>query len=254
MAEEFIELGIEGVDKMVDKHFHKLPDKYMDPHTYSLRGRHKNRYDDKEDESDEGSSRGTKEHGVRESAVGDDDGRRRYSPEPRESYAYNTPQRQRIHSPQDQSAYSRDGYDYVAPPSSSGTRYDDNRGRGRPDGLVRRSSSQPGNFRDNGRTTARDDKDRERRRGKSFSEDRRRDRPDSGAGNRNSLGLDKTEKVMLTVLGAAVGGLAASAVLDSMGKKNERKDDMRVGGRARTGGSGRDGGGQTRHGKGGGRR
>lgn len=34
MAEDIIELGIEGIDKLVDKHFHKVPDKLVDKHTY----------------------------------------------------------------------------------------------------------------------------------------------------------------------------------------------------------------------------
>ncbi|CAG8949620.1 hypothetical protein HYFRA_00007853 [Hymenoscyphus fraxineus] len=35
--EDFIELGIEGVDKVVDKHFDKIPDKYLHKGTYSPR-------------------------------------------------------------------------------------------------------------------------------------------------------------------------------------------------------------------------
>jgi hypothetical protein len=41
MAEDLIELGIEGIDKLVDKHFHKVPDKYIDPHTYNPRRWHR---------------------------------------------------------------------------------------------------------------------------------------------------------------------------------------------------------------------
>ncbi|KAH8684853.1 hypothetical protein BGZ60DRAFT_560485 [Tricladium varicosporioides] len=35
--EDFIELGIESVDKVVDKHFHKVPDKYLHKDTYNPR-------------------------------------------------------------------------------------------------------------------------------------------------------------------------------------------------------------------------
>lgn len=35
--EDFIELGIEGADKVVDKHFDKLPEKYLHKHTYTPR-------------------------------------------------------------------------------------------------------------------------------------------------------------------------------------------------------------------------
>lgn len=44
--EDFIELGIEGVDKVVDKHFHKLPDKALHKDTYhprNLRKSHRRR-------------------------------------------------------------------------------------------------------------------------------------------------------------------------------------------------------------------
>ncbi|KAG4444474.1 hypothetical protein IFR05_000065 [Cadophora sp. M221] len=58
--EEFIELGLEGADKMIDKHFHKMPDKALDPETYKpknihLPHRHKNRKNSKDTHSDYGS-------------------------------------------------------------------------------------------------------------------------------------------------------------------------------------------------------
>src|SRR4051812_39878987 len=35
MAAPFIALGLKGADAMIDKHFHKIPDKYMHPNTYT---------------------------------------------------------------------------------------------------------------------------------------------------------------------------------------------------------------------------
>ncbi|KAL2068839.1 hypothetical protein VTL71DRAFT_15177 [Oculimacula yallundae] len=38
--EEFVELGLEGADKMIDKHFHKLPDKALHSETYKPKNLH----------------------------------------------------------------------------------------------------------------------------------------------------------------------------------------------------------------------
>ncbi|CZS89561.1 uncharacterized protein RAG0_00907 [Rhynchosporium agropyri] len=41
--EEFVELGLEGADKMIDKHFHKLPDKALHSDTYNPKNLHLHR-------------------------------------------------------------------------------------------------------------------------------------------------------------------------------------------------------------------
>lgn len=51
--EEFIELGLEGADKVIDKHFHKMPDKAFHRETYKhLPHRHKDRKNSKDTHSD----------------------------------------------------------------------------------------------------------------------------------------------------------------------------------------------------------
>ncbi|KAK0109740.1 hypothetical protein ONS95_002418 [Cadophora gregata] len=53
--DEFIELGLEGADKMIDKHFDKVPDKALNPETYKkvhIPGRRKSRKDSKDSHSD----------------------------------------------------------------------------------------------------------------------------------------------------------------------------------------------------------
>ncbi|KAF4635088.1 hypothetical protein G7Y89_g3015 [Cudoniella acicularis] len=92
MAEDFIEQGIEGIDKLVDKHFHKVPDKVVNPHTYRLHRRSHGHGDKRRDE---------------ESASGACDNDIAYDPRPGESY-----QRQRMDVPSHTNSYG--GY---LPPS-----------------------------------------------------------------------------------------------------------------------------------------
>ena len=209
MAEDLIELGIEGIDKLVDKHFHKVPDKYIDPHTYHPR-RWRRHGDGEESEENENL--------------------------PRVDYDA-----------------SKD-YEYIVPPSTSGIGIQDNRRRKRRDNLVRRSSSQPGVPRDNDREKTIGDREQDRRRRKSLSDERRRDIEGVGRENGNGGGQNKTEKVVLTLLGAAVGGLAVRAVIDRLDRKSGKGDDMRSGERTRTGGEGRGGGDEKQVIKGRGRR
>ncbi|KAE8445937.1 hypothetical protein EG329_012716 [Mollisiaceae sp. DMI_Dod_QoI] len=269
MAEDFIELGIEGIDKLVDKHFHKLPEKYTDPRTYGLGHRHKHRHEEEESNENENENvpRDEDEESMREVEEGRNRGRGAvygggvaYSPPPRRD-SYTPRRRQTDNSPPGSASYdARGGYGYGVQPSILGAGYQENRGRERRQGLVRRSSSQPGTLRDDDRERTRGDmgKERRRRRGKSFGDERRSDRVGVGGGNRDrdGGGQNKTEKVVLTLLGAAVGGLAVNAVMDRMDRKSSKGDDMRVGGRARTGGGDPGGGGRDgrRAGKGGGRR
>jgi hypothetical protein len=155
-----------------------------------------------------------------------------YNPEREQSYKAR--RRQRTGLPPDPSASnSGGGYEYVVPPPTSGLGLQDNRRRRKRDGLVRRSSSQQEVFGDNDRKT-REDRERDRRR-KSFSDERRRDIEGAERGNANGGGQNKTEKVVLTLLGAAMGGLAVRAVINRLDKKSGKEDDMRSGGRARTG-------------------
>ncbi|KUJ16048.1 uncharacterized protein LY89DRAFT_685898 [Mollisia scopiformis] len=256
MAEDFIELGIEGIDKLVDKHFHKLPDKYTNPHTYDPRRKLSRRRGSGE-ESDEESTRVVDEQEKDTGPPYNDaayitdpkdirdpgyPGNSRDPRDPRESYYPNRPPEPR--SLQDPSIYSSRGYEYLVPPPppNSDPSRQDIRQRPRREALVRRSSSQPGSLRESdrrkrGEGSERERGQRERRRRRSFSDERRRDRGPSG-GNGNGGGQNKTEKVMLTLLGAAVGGLAASAaagaVMDRLDKKSGKGDDIRVGGRAKT--------------------
>jgi hypothetical protein len=58
----------------------------------------------------------------------------------------------------------------------------------------------------------------------------------AGRENGNGGEQNKTEKVVLTLLGAAVGGLAARAVIDRLDKKSGKENDMKIGGRVRIGG------------------
>ena len=232
-----IELGIEGIDKLVDKHFHKLPDKYIDPHTYSPCRWYRHGEESGESENVlradyEDTTRKIK--GERNSAAirGDI----AYSPEREESY--NVRQRQRTSLPPAPSAPdSSRGYEYVVPPPTSNLGVQDNRRRERRNGLVRRSSSQPGAFRLSDRGKTKEDREKERkRRRESFSDERRRDIVGAGRGNGNGGGQNKTEKVVLTLLGAAVGGLAVRAIIDSIDRKSGTRDDMRSGGRPRSSG------------------
>ncbi|CZR60729.1 uncharacterized protein PAC_10625 [Phialocephala subalpina] len=283
--EDFIELGIEGVDRLVDKHFHKVPNKYIDPHTYRHlhhrnRGEKRSRRGEDEDSVDE-----VEEDEERGSAARDDD---RYDRRSEDSH------RPRRRQTDPSETYSSGGYEYVAPPAAAGAAagygYDHNgptsvprtqpqyvpnpgatqdphgyanqylppppppltsdlqsdRPRRRPDRLLRRSSSQPPGVKEYDRERRREEKERERRRrANSYSDDRWRDLPGTeSAGGKKDGGQSNTEKVVLTLLGAAVGGLAVSAVIDRMDKKDKKSDrgeDMRVGGRERerTGGGGR---------------
>jgi hypothetical protein len=76
----------------------------------------------------------------------------------------------------------------------------------------------------------------------------------AGGKKGNEGGQNKTEKVVLTLLGAALGGLAARAVIDRLDKKSGKGNDMRIGGRVRTGGDSRGGGDEKQVVKGRGRR
>lgn len=65
--EEFVELGLEGADKMIDKHFDKVPDKALRSHTYNPRNihlphRHKSRKNSKDTHSDYESGSDTESH------------------------------------------------------------------------------------------------------------------------------------------------------------------------------------------------
>jgi hypothetical protein len=153
MAEDMIELGIEGINKLVDKHFHKLPDKYIDPRPYNPRRWHRHG-DGEESDEIENIPRADYEDSMRKikgkknsDTVRGDVG---YSLEREESF--NARQRRRTSLPPDPSASdSGGGYEYVVPPSASSLGLQDNRRRGRGGGLVMRSSSQPGALRGNDR-------------------------------------------------------------------------------------------------------
>jgi hypothetical protein len=95
--------------------------------------------------------------------------------------------------------------------------------------LVRRSSSQLGALRDNDRKKTRGDRERDRRRRRSFSNERRRDIVGVEKENGNGGGY-KAEKVVLTLLGAAVDGFAVRAAIDRLDRKSGKGDDMRSGG------------------------
>jgi hypothetical protein len=278
-------LGIEGVDKLVDKHFHKVPDKYIDPHTYNLRARRRRRHAEVSDGED---SLGDEEvvrdaRRGEERGLGDGEENIGYDERPRESY-YS----QRRPNEEPEMSYTRGGYgqavaashldysekprysqdshqrpraapaedpdgsyprgyyaqDALPPILSAGAGFEEYREspRRRREGLVRRSSSQPG-------TKRNEDRERERRRRRrSLSGERKKET----AGGQ-STGT-KTEKVVLTLLGAAVGGLAVSAVMGSMENRSHGRQDIRSNRRARTSHGGRGGGHESRSVKGGGGR
>ncbi|KAH8784575.1 hypothetical protein BGZ57DRAFT_186160 [Hyaloscypha finlandica] len=212
MAEDMIELGIEGIDKLVDKHFHKVPDKLVDKHTYHPHCRARRSGERRRDEEGESS------------ASGDDVA---YDPRPRESY-----QHQRMSRPSNASGYGHeysapDGYGYGYSPTSPnrlGPDPQDSRGMRRREGLVRRSSSQPGGVRERERDREKGGEKRRRRR-RSLSNDRERYTAKTGSGGGNGPG--KTESVVLTLLGIAAGGLAgvaASGVIGAMERKRDGRD------------------------------
>ena len=226
MAEDLVELGIEGIDKLVDKHFHKVPDKYIDPRTYHIhRRRHRHRDGGRDEE----------ESSASESDVA-------YNSRAEESYPRQSRQ-------QDDSGY---GYGY--PPRSAtmyGADSQDGGARRRPDGLARRSSSQPGRYRESGREKERGMRTRERRRSHSDNRGGVEAQTGSRRGNGDANGDSKTGAVALALLGLAAGGLAASAFMSAREKKRDGEEnpkvdhremnsggyrDQRAGGRRTTGG------------------
>jgi hypothetical protein len=224
MAEDFIELGIEGIDKLVDKHFHKVPDKYVDPHTYHVhRRRHRRRSEDGESadsERDVANEPMQEERYQRQRIGRNEEGERvpsdsenAYGPRQEEPY-------QRLRMTSDANGY---GYDYF--PQSQGMPGPYMQGgqiRQRPEGLLRRSSSQPGAVGDGGREKERE----QRRRRRSLSDDRGspRGKLRSSRGNRNAKGQNKPDKVALTLLGLAAGGFVASGVMSVIAKRNSRRE------------------------------
>jgi hypothetical protein len=238
MAEDFIELGIEGIDKMVDKHFHRVPNKVIDKLTYHPHRRRGRRGERRSD-------------GESDSAGSDADA----AYDPRSGAAH---QHRRMSRSPD--AYNL-GYGYMPPPPNiRGFNAQDERTRRRREGLVRRSSSQPGGVRDGGRER--------RRRRRSLSDDRGRNTggTGSGGGKGDGKGQSTTETVVLTLLGIAVGGLAgvaASGVMSSMEKEREgrergenvrgsRGDNSRIDEKGKTGGGRHDQRGEGTRTKGGG--
>ena len=196
MAEDFVELGIEGIDKIIDKHFHKVPDRYVDPHTYHPRCRRRGRRGDQSDESGES----------------DVEPENRYDMKPEELY-----QRDRRNG-----APSEGDYGYVPPSQQTRDPYrQDDWTRRRPEGLVRRSSSQPGGSRRDERETG------VASRRRSLSGERRPN--DAKGGSRGGGGLEKpaskTDAVSLTLLGLAAAGLAATSVMTVM-KHRERTKEL----------------------------
>lgn len=213
MAEDFIELGIEGIDKLVDKHFHKVPDKVVHPHTYRL---HHSRFGSKRD----------RERGRESEEDSSDDN---FLNDRRPLDFDDSQQRDEKRSPRISSTSYPNGV-YEPPTWEPDT--PDNRSRRRPRGPIRRSSSQPGDVRDK----RRDDKDRDRdrrMRGKSLVDDKR------GANTKES-GQDVTDKVVLGLAGVAVSAWAVKAVMSRMDKNDDGKEDTKRSEKGRSGG-GRDG-------------
>lgn len=225
MAEDLVELGIEGFDKLVDKHFHKVPDKYVDPRTYHIhrrRHRHREGGEDEEEsstsESDVAYNSRTEEFYPRQSRQPDESG-----------YGYG-------YLPRSPTMYGGDGQDRGA--------------RRRPDGLARRSSSQLGRYRESGRGKDRGMKTRESRRIHNDNRGGNRAQIGSRRDNGDGKGESKAGTVALALLGIATGGLAASAFMSAREKKGEGEEgskldhremssggyhDQRAGGRRTTG-------------------
>ncbi|KAF8853888.1 hypothetical protein BDZ45DRAFT_677317 [Acephala macrosclerotiorum] len=109
--EDFIELGIEGVDKIVDKHFHKVPDKYVDPHTYRPRLHHRKR-----GHEEKRSRRDDDEDSINDSERDED--RESARPEPRQHGRTNLPPYQ-----DHPESYSSGAYEYVAPSAAAAAGY-----------------------------------------------------------------------------------------------------------------------------------
>ncbi|KAE9366086.1 hypothetical protein N431DRAFT_430247 [Stipitochalara longipes BDJ] len=213
MAEDFVELGIEGIDKLVDKHFHKMPNKYIDPHTYHPRCRNRGRGGNRSDEDGE-------------SDAGDDGAS---GPRTEDSY-----QNQRINR-----SFNENGYGYGYLPPSQQMRdpgIQDGWTRRRPEGLVRRSSSQPGQFRESDIETER----RPRRRRRSLSDERKPNdaKTRSRGGKGHGKGPSKTDAVSLTLFGIAAASLAASGVMSVIKHRDRTRDieeNVKGGGREERG-------------------
>lgn len=199
MAEDLVELGIEGFDKLIDKHFHKVPNKYVDPSTYHIhRRRHRHREGGRDEE----------ESSASESDVA-------YSSKTKESY-------QRQNRQPDESGY---GYGYLPRPSTMyGGDGQDGGARPRPDGLPRRSGSQPGRYRESGREKERGMKIIDRRRSHSDTRGGNVAKTGSRRDNENGKGESKTGTVALALLGIAAGGLAASAFMSAREKKRKETE------------------------------
>jgi hypothetical protein len=252
MAEDFIELGIEGIDKLVDKHFHKVPDKYVDKHTYHPHCRKRGRGERK---VDEGRCSDSDCEVAKDPGQGESFQRQKMSRSPDTSgyeYGHIPPSsRRRGEDSQDVRAQRRDDprfgpsyehqrtnrspdarahrYEYSAPggygygyslPSRATLGLDSREGRGLQtrEGPVKRSSSQPGRVRESGRGK----EGVKKRRRRSVSDDRGNNKTKTGSGGGNGSG--KIESVVLTLLGIAAGGLAgvaASGVLSAMDRKRE---------------------------------
>lgn len=205
MAEDLVELGIEAFDKLVDKHFHKVPDKYVDPRTYHIhRRRHRHREGGRDEE----------ESSASESDVA-------YNSRTEESYPRQSRQ-------PDESGY---GYGYGYPPRSPTMYGADGQAGGarrRPDGLARRSSSQPGRYRESGREKERRMKIRERRRSHSDNRGGNTAQTGSRRDNGDAKGESKAGTVALALLGIAAGGLAASAFMSVREKRREGEENSKV--------------------------
>jgi len=202
MAEDFVELGIEGIDKLVDKHFHKVPNRYVDPHTYHPRCRRRGRGGNRSEESEESG----------ESDVEPEDA---YGTRPEEPY-----QRDRRNKYADNGGY---GYGYIPPSQQTRDQYgQDDWTRRRPERLVRRSSSHPTILRGDDRETG-----RARSRRRSLSDDKGQN--DAKGGSRGGGGAigkpaSKTDAVSLTLLGLAAAGLAATSVMTMMKHRERTKE------------------------------
>lgn len=250
---DFIELGLEGADKLIDKHFHKVPDKYTDPATYKPKRMRKGSKDQSGSSQEPSDTRSRKHHhrrpvsppyptsdsGMAYESRPRDNGANSspylqdgpfvtaplYShlpPHQRPEYIPDSPLRSMDRNPRDRSRYDDDvDDDYSSPPR-------------RPVALRRRSSSYHGPRGDDYFYSS-DDNDRKQiahqpRRTGSHADirDKARDkakRYDIENEVKNQFTRSK-EGIAGGVVGALVGGWAAHKAVESRGRGHHGTGDV----------------------------
>lgn len=256
---DFIELGLEGCDKLIDKHFDKLPNHYTDPQTYrhprrSRTQRHQEGQEQEQGQRKRGQSAGESDYYNQPKHI-----RSPSPPSPFSEYPPNTMANGRPRGDANSSVYMQDG-PFVSPPFSNmppmqrpeynpsnvnererdRDYYNPSASGGRPSQQMRRRSSSYHGPRQSERFYSSDDDssdDRSRRGGRNNQlATREKDgRSSHGNASRGSghhhlkdevAGQFTKSKEGLAggALGALVAGWATHKVLESKGKGNDDAD------------------------------